>query len=589
MVFQVREDESGHNTLPATEFFVRHSDVIPFLVDRMNQKEKSLTDDPALVPLLAMLCRIRVGDEISEPHFITIEAFKAVFNQCLGNRVINVRQLAAKAFCVFTRPSSICKEVDATFGRVSRSLGNGNLAHGCLTCLKDLLKRWKAESPDLFSSNLLEIREKLDDLCGSKSLRQLSPLHKIIVQDLCDICDCSPMIDLGDEKDCVNYAPGSYKWGRRQGLSPGETKSGIPDSDPKTLVDYFLEGLQNETLSGHSVEKCNELLLKWNEEPNFPDPETALDLLEASTHQRLTDLGLSAVTSSLPSAAAAFAAMMTQSDSGMFFKNESPYTAQFMEFTETLIKFCNPTETETSRLRVTSALIRLIPAFRDLDSRPLLLKYGFVNLANAGLELLTDEDTEVRDATAKFVSKLMTASGKASNSAICAFKAPQELTRYGLEHFSECLEWFRPVVNVFFEFWRGGRAVDILAKSVAKPLLLFEAGDGVNVFAEVVTSNKVYEKTIRMFLTEKENAFKLDIDPELVADEVEDLLCMCEAKSTEVLFPFSTAWSKCGFSLLQRAFHLLKLFKDFPQTTRDQMGYFDKRDLIPRLEEMLHL
>ena len=84
-------------------------------------------------------------------------------------------------------------------------------------------------------------------------------------------------------------------------------------------------------------------------------PDDVLDVLEASEHEAVTsgDLGSSALTSSLLAASLALGQMLRQEDREWFFKaDESPYVAAFVQLTEQIQRFSDPSgNSETARLR----------------------------------------------------------------------------------------------------------------------------------------------------------------------------------------------------------------------------------------------
>ena len=79
---------------------------------------------------------------------------------------------------------------------------------------------------------------------------------------------------------------------------------------------------------------------------------------------------------------------------------------------------------------------------------------AFAQAFNACLVLLEDEEREVRLKATTFASQLQTTCSPYPEN-ISTFHAVDKITLFGLEHFSDCLEWFQPVKDVFFKPWNG--------------------------------------------------------------------------------------------------------------------------------------
>ncbi len=75
-------------------------------------------------------------------------------------------------------------------------------------------------------------------------------------------------------------------------------------------------------------------------------------------------------------------------------------------------------------------------------------RYGFVNVCNAALELLSDEDEDVRSLATVFVSRL---TGKEE---MPTAQATEALVLFGLEQFGDCISWFQPLVDLLMVPWR---------------------------------------------------------------------------------------------------------------------------------------
>ena len=136
-----------------------------------------------------------------------------------------------------------------------------------------------------------------------------------------------------------------------------------------------------------------------------------------------------------------------------------------------------------------------------------------MNVCNALLELLTDEDEEVRNAATEAASELAQSRTDQPANKLPTSRAVEELVAFGLRELGDCSNWFQPVVDVLLVPWRDdvkdlqqspnrSAMVDLIPFSVydmdcLNRHYLFESGDGVNVYAEKVNNNIVYHKMLR--------------------------------------------------------------------------------------------
>ncbi len=151
---KVREEGSACNALSVSEFLSRHAEVVPFLLERLGDGEggggedgsPALVVNPALVPLLSILCRLSPAVDLDggggEGGRIADDFKRALFPH-LGSPVINVRRLSARAFAAFSLPEDVPSELSACLRRLAGedgpALRSANLANGILHCCGALL------------------------------------------------------------------------------------------------------------------------------------------------------------------------------------------------------------------------------------------------------------------------------------------------------------------------------------------------------------------------------------------------------------------------------------------------------------------
>jgi len=260
---------------------------------------------------------------------------------------------------------------------------------------------------------------------------------------------------------------------------------------------------------------------------------------------------LTARTTSLVTQAICFAAMMTKDDFDMFFGDGSQYTSLFSEFAQHLEDLSSSDNSEVSRLNVAKALIQLLPVFqvRQCKEFNILVVLAMAQIFNVCLVLLEDEEREVRYKATEFGSKLVfsgsdvygASSGEFPVDHMSTFHAIRKITSFGLENFSNgCLEWFSPVIDVFFKPWNGSPSqkrgndkggpfdpVAYLEASVVRNQL-FESGEGLNVFSDEVSMNNASASLVDKWLTGNSGKQitpdrRISLNKEVVIEQVEAL------------------------------------------------------------------
>jgi hypothetical protein len=556
---KVRTEEALHNTLTLAEFASRFSDLLPFIVSKLNETHSNLLVNPALVPLLSMLARVTCSATADPTLEDVIRDFKAAFYSLLSSPVINVRQLAGRAFASFT-PTLELKQEIANLCRILQSVRlSTNMEHGVLGCVKELTKRFGETSKQGSTEN--ELREQLRGM----KLPSKCYLNKMLLLKIMGMWNLDIEADLTAHNDTNTdrWQPGFHIWHNRA-IFPQKSKDEISDYNveipdaigqkPSQIVDFLSENIGSQRLNGLLVERCH-LELQSHAESLLEDGELALEVIDAVCNGRIVsgDLGTSARASSLLPASLAFSSMLLQDDFAMFFQDTSPYVSQFVEFSEMLLGCSTPLNIESSRMYSAQALLNMKRPLnqRPMSDLPIVMRYGFVNLFNASLALLSDEDSDVRNTAEAFAMAM----------AVEGFEDALPRARvvaFGLVAFTDCHEWFSPVVDLVMIPWRD--ADDALSKwADAQKKKLYETGDGINVFAEEAMNNIVCHKVVRRWMqSPKATGLGININLEkleMVAEVIFKFIKDCRDNKNSICF--SQAWTTQGYLLLTRLYNLL--------------------------------
>ena len=281
--------------------------------------------------------------------------------------------------------------------------------------------------------------------------------------------------------------------------------------------------------------------------------------------------------------AMAFNSMILQEDFTMFCQDSSEYLSVFTEFTENVVEFSKPQNVETSRLRAGEALIRLSETFgkrKISEEFPELMQYGFANLLNAALDLLNDEDPDVRMNVVEFASKLF-------DEKLCTRICLQKLVEFGLKNLRPVSTWLRPVIDTVFV--RVPNPSDL--EAVFKRNYLFESGEGINVYNEQVFLKKLFCRELEKYLANPENGSELK---GILGD-------VCESESSiefgiefferscknHRLKSLSKSWTNQGYLILNSWRNLLKLIQNRPEIVRGQVQLQNYTDFIDRIDALI--
>ena len=129
------------------------------------------------------------------------------------------------------------------------------------------------------------------------------------------------------------------------------------------------------------------------------------------------------------------------------------------------------------------------------------MRYGLVQVLNAALTLLSDEDSDIRQKSVEFVCQLKVNKGfnhsslqqevqEGNNTKVGRVGAITTLAFLGLDFFEDCAEYFLPITEVSTDLdWTFPQA-----KGSSQPL--FESGDGINVFSETAFTDDIFKKVL---------------------------------------------------------------------------------------------
>ena len=184
------------------------------------------------------------------------------------------------------------------------------------------------------------------------------------------------------------------------------------------LATRILDHRDSSICSGHLLEKILDFFLTdavteaLNPAVNNQlfNSETALEILDILEHQKLKSksFGSSVEDKVTLLAARCLNIMLIQDDWEWFFGDSSEYVSKLVENSENILALAAPENIETSRMAAALAVAAFLPFFKlcRVQRKVLILQFGFVNLLNAGLLLLQDEDSDVRELAIKFSSEL---------------------------------------------------------------------------------------------------------------------------------------------------------------------------------------
>ena len=303
-----------------------------------------------------------------------------------------------------------------------------NSQHSDLLYLLEIIKRTK--TPSLLSGSLSKIVSDIDKHSHCYVLK--SEVSKI--RDLLKTNEIEPTVF---SRECYTFEPGFYHWKDLnkslccQASTDGETPlNNFEDAEDavnqvtKSSKSFegaimLLEKMLNQhesTFKGALIGRILEYLLtseveeRLNPSPNNQlfNSEESLELLDLLDNETLLGLGSSIKAQVTNLKAVCLNIMLIQDDWEWFFGDTSEYVSKLVELSENILTLASPENVETCRLSAAQSLIAFLPTFNGkmITKMTLVLQMGFVNLLNASLILLQDEETEVREAVMVFCNKL---------------------------------------------------------------------------------------------------------------------------------------------------------------------------------------
>ena len=303
-----------------------------------------------------------------------------------------------------------------------------NVKHSELLYLLELLRRTKLSSI----------------LCGSmsKTISQIDEnIHCYVLK--CEISKIQTLLRAKCTEqtvfsvECYTFEPGFYHWKDLNKRLSSILKTDFEESlghleevedavncvtssvhsfeDAIMLLEKILTG-NEQTLKGGFIGKILEFLLTKEVEKRLNpgqnnqlfNSEASLELLDILGNETLLGLG-SAITAQVVNLkAVCLNTMLIQEDWEWFFGDTSEYVSNLVECSENILAMAAPENAETSRLSAAQSLTAFIPTFNknSISKMTLILQMGFVNLLNASIILLQDEETEVRETVMEFCNKL---------------------------------------------------------------------------------------------------------------------------------------------------------------------------------------
>ena len=300
-----------------------------------------------------------------------------------------------------------------------------NEQHSDLLLIHELTKRQCVEDPQTLSQLLSEIEECIHCFVLKCEVSKI----QIAVQKLSQ----QPYTTFSTQ--CYNFEPGFYNWRQifretneiieETSMDTFEDANNTIDrvtqapenlEDAVTMVERILSSDNKTVSSGHLTEKLLDYLLvkevtdRLNPEFNNQlfNSEVALELLDSLSNEKLKQFGTTVSAKVVNLRAVCLNTMLIQDDWEWFFGDTSEYVSVMVENSEQVLELAGPRNTETQRLVAARAIAAYLPTFNqnNFTKMALVLQFGFVNLLNASLLLLQDEDNDVRDEVMQFAYRI---------------------------------------------------------------------------------------------------------------------------------------------------------------------------------------
>ncbi len=556
-----------HNSVTAQDLFTRHSDLAEFLQQQLvDVKTKSGITNPALVPILSMLSRVAPGIQMvgDEKLARQLAMFRRQFLSYFCHQEMAVRVLASKCYISFTLETDLVNQL-VTLADLALENKNAstNFVHGCLSSLSYGVKLLKSEYSSVFKARMDDLKKvfekimALDSKCFMIKLK-IKEIESLVVEDKVK-AEPPPVVNgdfhPGARDFQIKFCLQGYET-QQNDMNLDECKSFVnrikhqnivnttlPRRDLDSIGEFLTDNaINNEVVNGPLVEECNILILS-NKNLLMEDSELAIDFLDILGNDKIIRkkrYGQSAMSSSIVTMALCMTSMMLKDDFEMFFGAEadgSQYVSQFCELADLVLALSRPEQQEVSRLHAAEAILQLVDMFnvrvlrQELEkcSLSVHLRLGLVQILNAALNLLSDEEGDIRQKVLQFASKL-TATEIISRytkfyDKVATAEAFEKVTLVGLCYFEDLADWFAPVINI--NVINNDSDVWTFKKDLKGQL--FESGDGINVFAEESVINDIYTCVLLKWL-----AKNLDSKFRMVDGSAQSLMDKCSAFDLQV-------------------------------------------------------
>ena len=177
----------------------------------------------------------------------------------------------------------------------------------------------------------------------------------------------------------------------------------LSEDNSTKFKSYLTEKIVDHLLSDGVVERLNP-----EQNNQLFNSEVALELLDILYDEKLQSFGVTVYAKVINLRSVCLNIMLTQEDWEWFFGDTSEYVSKVVENSEDILKLSSPENIETCRILAGNSIKAYLETFKQktIIKMPLVLQFGFVNLLNACLVLLEDEDVEVRDIATHFANRL---------------------------------------------------------------------------------------------------------------------------------------------------------------------------------------
>ena len=421
---KMKDDMEGYNNVNMAEIMSRFPGLIQILMAKLTQAHGSdhCLLDPCVVPILTVLARLETNTSSEFSELVLSGVLKYIDSPAHAVRTL-VSKIRAQ-IC----PSGPLEVANMISGK-QKECSETNKQHSELLYLLEIMKRTKLS--DSLCDSLSKILSEIDKNIHCYVLK--SEVSKIL--RLLKTSDSEPTVF---SRECYTFEPGFYHW---KDLNKSLSYC-IPQTDEEDQLNSFeeaedavnqvtksaksfegaimlLEKMLNQhenTFKGALIGRILEFLLTSEVEERLNpsqnnqlfNSEESLELLDILDNETLLVLGSSIKAQVINLKAVCLNIMLIQDDWEWFFGDTSEYVSKMVELSEQILTLAASENVETCRLSAAQSLIAFLPTFKKkmITKMTLILQMGFVNLLNASLVLLQDEDPEVREAVMVFCNKL---------------------------------------------------------------------------------------------------------------------------------------------------------------------------------------